>query len=252
MESAKKKFAGKIALVTGGAKRIGRAVALSLADHGIHVAVHYHTSQKEAREVASEIRKHGVQAWIYQADLLDRDQAGSLISEVLRETKVIDYLIHSASIFTESTLLGVTAEDIEDNMQINALSPFYISREFVKQEREGSIVTFLDAKIKDYDGRHVGYQISKQIFFSLTRAMSLEFAPAVQVNAVAPGLILPPVGKDESYLTKRYHTNPLQKSGRIEEITDAVLFLLRSDFITGQVIYIDGGRHLKGNFYGGD
>jgi hypothetical protein len=109
----------------------------------------------------------------------------------------------------------------------------------------------LDTRAFDHDPRHFAYHLSKRTLFSLTRIMAAEFAPKIQVNAIASGLILPPEGKDESYLASLAHTNPMQRYGGPRDITEAVLFLLRSTFITGQVIHVDGGRHLKGAFYGG-
>ncbi len=108
----------------------------------------------------------------------------------------------------------------------------------------------LDSRAFDHDPQHFAYHLSKRTLFAVTRIMAMELAPKVRVNAIAPGLVLPPAGKDESYLARLAHTNPLQSYGGPQDVVDALLFLLRSRFITGQVLYIDGGRHLKGAFYG--
>ena len=125
-----------------------------------------------------------------------------------------------------------------------------IARAFGAQGIEGVIVNFLDTRIEDYDRKHAAYHLSKRMLYTLTRMMAIEFAPLVRVNAVAPGLILPPPGKDESYLAQLAHTNPLGRYGDPSHIVEAVLFLVRNDFVTGQVVFVDGGRHLKGKMYG--
>ena len=146
--------------------------------------------------------------------------------------------------------MDFTLQDLEDNIQVNAISPLLIARSFAEQGCEGAIVNFLDTRITEYDNGHAAYHLSKRMLFTLTRMMALEFAPSIRVNAVAPGLILPPPGEDLSYLQKLAHTNPLNRIGSPESITDAVLFLLRSEFVTGQVIFVDGGYHMKGSVYG--
>ena len=243
-------LAGKTALVTGAAKRIGRAAALALASEGVSVVVHYRSSGKEAEQVASTIRKRGAEAWTIQADLADRHAAEGLLAGAREAAGPIDMLINSASIFATGTLADVTVEDIALNMQVNAMAPFVIARSFAAQGREGSIVNFLDTRIVGYDAAHTAYHVSKRTLFTLTRMMALEFAPSVRVNAVAPGVILPPPGKDETFLGKMASSTPLQRVGDLEDVTDATLFLLRSDFVTGQVIFVDGGFHMKGSVYG--
>lgn len=162
----------------------------------------------------------------------------------------VDVLINSASLYTEERMGDLSPESLMTNVNLNALAPFLLSRAFAQQNREGSIVNFLDTRIDDYDENHVSYHLSKRMLFSITRMMAMEFAPKVRVNAVAPGLILPPEGKDDSYLQKLASTNPLNAHGGPADIVSTVLYLLRSPFVTGQVIYVDGGRHMLGGVYG--
>ncbi len=244
-------LAGRTALVTGAGKRIGRTVALALAGAGANVIVHYNSSQDQAENLASEIRRYGPQAWAIQADLSRPEEVTGLVPRVKDLVGAFHILINNASIFPSDTLQDVTSESLALNEQINAFAPFLLSREFAAQGIKGDIINYLDTRIVDYDARHFAYHISKRTLFTLTQVMAAEFAPRIQVNAVAPGLILPPEGKDESFLANLAHTNPLQRFGSPEEIAAATLFLLRSEFITGQVIYVDGGRHLKGAFHGG-
>lgn len=248
--SPRSDLAGKTALVTGGAKRIGKAVALALAKRGVHVAIHYHASAEEADMTASQVRAEGVRAWAFSANLEDAEQADTLTSRVVETAGPIDILVNNASIFSESRVTDLSPEVLHQNVTVNALAPLLIARRFAAQGREGSLVNFLDCRIADYDREHAAYHLSKRMLFTLTRMMAVEFAPAIRVNAVAPGLILPPAGKDESYSQSLAPTNPLGKAGNLGDVVAAVLFLLESGFITGQVIYVDGGRHLRGAMYG--
>jgi len=161
----------------------------------------------------------------------------------------VDILVNNASIFPADTITQVDPREIHSNMQIHAITPLLLSRALAAQGREGHIVNMLDARIVDYDRRHAAYHLSKRTLFTLTRMLALELAPRVVVNAVAPGLILPPTGEDESYLEKMARTNPMHKHGCPQDVAEAVLFLLKSDFITGQVIFVDGGRHIRGCTY---
>lgn len=241
---------GATALVTGAAKRLGGAVSLALAKAGVNIIAHYRTSQAEAEALAAAVRKTGARAWTLPGDLRHPHQAKDLFHRACEAAGPIDFLLNNASIFPESSLLDCTPEDIYANIDVNALSPLLLARAFAAQNRTGAIVNFLDTMIADYDRKHVPYHLSKRMLFSLTKMMAIEFAPKLRVNAVAPGLVLPPEGKDEQYLEALAHTNPLQRYGSAEGIAEAVLFLLRSGFITGQIIYVDGGRHLRGNMYG--
>lgn len=238
------------ALVTGAAKRIGRAIALAFAAEGIDLVIHYNTSQHDAETVAAKIQAFGVKAWIIQADLKDPVQAQTLFMKARELAGSIDILVNSASIFPQNRVMDFTVEDFFQNMHTNALAPLWLSRSFAKQDRKGVIINLLDTRILDYDHNHAAYHLSKRTLYTITRMLSVELAPAIRVNGVAPGLILPPPEKDESYLQQMAHTNLLRRTGSVNDIIAATLFLIRSDFITGQVIYVDGGRHVKGSMYG--
>ena len=129
------------------------------------------------------------------------------------------------------------------------MAPLELTRCLAAQGRDGAVVNLLDARVGDYDRQHAAYHLSKRLLAALTRRMAIEFAPRLRVNAVAPGLILPPDGEDEGHFDRLASTNPLQRRGCPEAVAEAVLFLLRSDFVTGQVLFVDGGRHLRGNLH---
>jgi len=242
---------GKTALITGGAKRIGRACALKMALEGADILIHYNKSRTEAEELANSIRIHGRKAWVLQQDLSHKESGEALMQKALEKTAKINFLINSASIFPSSSYKDVKDIDFDDNIQVNALSPFFLSRAFAGGSQSAEcIINFLDTRVIDYDSQHLAYHISKRLLFTLTRVLGQELAPDIRVNAVAPGLVLPPPGETEEYLRKRIHTNPLNRIGTLDQVSESMHFLLCNSFITGQVIFVDGGRHLKGNFYG--
>lgn len=250
MRSQKSWIKGKSALITGGAKRLGRAISLSLASCGANIIIHYGKSQEEAIELAEEIKEYGVNSWTVSGDLNKVSEVENVFDEALKLESPIQILINNASIFDKSDLYSFTIEELNDNIQVNAMSPLLLSRKLAMQKLDSAIINLLDTRITEYDKTHVAYHLSKRMLFDLTKMMALEFAPLTRVNAIAPGLILPPSGQDLSYLEKLAPTNPLNSIGGPEEITKAVIFLLESTFITGQVIFVDGGYHLKGYTYG--
>jgi pteridine reductase len=240
-------LAGQVALVTGAARRLGRAIAEGLGAEGVRVVVHYGTSAPEAEEVVDGLRGLGTDAWSLQ----DAEAVEGLVPRAADLAGApVDILVNSAAVFAPSRLLDFPAEELAANLHVNAFAPLWLSRALAAQGRPGQILNLLDCRIVDYDAEHAAYHLSKRMLFSLTRMLALELAPGIRVNAVAPGLILPPQGEDEAYLQALAHTNPLQRHGGAGDVVRAALFLLHSDFVTGQVIYVDGGRHMMGRTYG--
>ncbi len=240
----------KIALVTGGARRLGRALALFLARSGHDIAIHYHESEEAAFELAREIRGQGARAWTLQADLTSKKACGSLVDDTLRHAGSLDLLINNAAIYRGNGLLEVSCEALARDAGLNGYAPLVLSRRFARRVSNGAIVNLLDCRMVDYDRGHVSYHLSKQMLYQITRMLAVELAPGIRVNGVAPGMILPPPGEGPEYLEERRKFNPLHEVGSEEAVLDAVHLLITSDFITGQVIFVDGGRHLKGSVYG--
>jgi pteridine reductase len=240
---------GRTALITGAARRLGRATALALAQHGVNVVVHYHRHADRAGALCEEIRALGCSAWPVQGDLLDAGQTRAVFENALARAGRIDILINNASMFESETLWETTAESLSRNIRIHAMAPLALARDMAGQKSPGHIVNLLDTRVTTYDRKHASYHLSKRMLLTLTRMLALELAPGIAVNAVAPGLILPPAGEDESYLQGLANTNPLGRHGDPTDVTDAILFLLGSRFITGQILYVDGGYHMKGHTY---
>ena len=236
---------GKTALVTGASKRIGREICLALATEGLDVVVHYSKSREEAKKLTAELAEYGVKSWMAKADFENPREYNSLISRSLNLAGSLDILVNNASVFLPGRLREMSFEDFRLHTEVNAWVPLVLSREFAGLVKKGKIINLLDARIRGYDFLHVPYILSKHLLSILTDMMALEFAPDITVNGIAPGLILPPPGKGKQYLEKLMHTVPLKRHGNPKDIADAVVYLLRSDFVTGQIINVDGGLHLK-------
>jgi NAD(P)-dependent dehydrogenase (short-subunit alcohol dehydrogenase family) len=237
-------LAGKTVLVTGAAKRLGNAIAVGLAKQGSNVIIHYDKSEVEAEKLRGEIAELGVKSWIVKANLGDSESCGELMEESRRLAGTIDVLVNNASVFSAGDVGAVKLEDIEVEMVTNAWAPFLLTRYFSEKTENGRIVNILDTRVAGYDFNHFAYYLSKRMLEILTKSMALKLAPRITVNGIAPGLILPPEGKDYDYLEQKKDTVPLRKIGSPSDVVETVLFLLRSDFVTGQVVYVDGGKHL--------
>ena len=243
--------AGSVALVTGAGRNLGRAVALALGASGTAVAAHYHASADGAAEVVEAILAAGGEAWSLRADLSDTDQAQGLVDRAAEACgRPVNILVNSASAYEPSRVLEFEAEELAANVRLNAMAPLLLCRALAAQGRPGCIINLLDARMGDYDREHAAYHLSKRLLYDLTRMLALELAPGIRVNGVAPGLIAPQDGTGREAAQALAHTNPLRRTGSPEEVAEATLFLIRSGFITGQTIYVDGGRNLRGSVYG--
>jgi len=240
---------GQTALVTGGARRIGRAIALALAEAGVDVAIHYHESHKAADATAADVRQRGVNAVTISADLTDPWVAEVMFDKAVEAIGPIDILVNNASTFLRSELLSCREEELQDAIRLHALSPLMLARRMAAAGHPGSVINLLDTRVARPDPAYAAYSISKRMLHDLTAMLALELAPAIRVNGVAPGPILPPEGADAALMEARAQALPLQRWGDPDDVAAAVLFLLRSSFITGQTVYVDGGSHLKGDPY---
>ncbi len=243
---AKKTTTQKVALVTGGAKRIGEAICRALASSGYSIALHYSTSSAEADQTAKRIHKEGGVCATFACDLADAHAAEDLVPSVLEEFGRLDVLVNSASIFEKSSLEAGSLELWDRHFAINFTAPYILMRSFARYAKEGNIINFLDTHIFRNKTTHAAYLLSKKALAELTKMAAVEFAPRIRVNAIAPGIILPPASQKDGYLDRLAKQIPLQRKGALENVTNAVLFLLGSDYVTGQVIYEDGGEHLYG------
>lgn len=243
-------LSGQTALITGGAKRIGAAIARSLAQEGVNLILHYRSSRAEVEDLALELRKSGVSVDIIAADLLDRHSVDNMVETIKNKVEKIDILINNASMFNKEKLFDLSPQNLWDNIQVHALHPFVLTQAFFSKESTGgNVINFLDTRIYGYDFEHVPYHLSKKMLHSFTKMLAFELAPNVRVNAIAPGPVLPPVNGDAERVKMVTAKTPLKRFGSPENVTQTVLFYLKNDFITGQVICVDGGFHLGESFY---
>jgi pteridine reductase len=232
------------ALVTGGAQRIGRAICLMLAERGYNIALHYNQSRKEAVELAREISSKGVICEVFACDLSKEKEVLLLLGKARARFHDLNLLINNASIFIPSKFERKELKLLDAHWMINFKTPFILSADFARLCKEGQVINILDTKVVMNKTSHIAYIISKKALHELTKLCAVEFAPKIRVNAVAPGIILPPPGKGKEYLQKRAQEVPLKKTGDVRYITQSIEFLLQNDFVTGQVIFADGGEHL--------
>lgn len=241
---------GRVALITGAARRVGRAVCLALADAGFLVAIHHRESKKDAEELLAKIRaKHGSKsARLFQSDLADEKELADLPHRVHREFGRLDLLINNASVFHKTPIEGLNRAAIEEFHSIHVVAPALLALEsakYLKAGKPGHIINMVDVYARFAKKDYLAYTISKAGLEALTRQLAVELAPQILVNAIAPGAILEPSdGAGPGTENKILARVPLGRFGKPEEIAKAVLFLAGSDYITGQTIVIDGGRTL--------
>ncbi len=244
MDALRMELSGRKALVTGGAVRIGRAICERLAERGVDVVIHYQNSGTEAEELCEELKSKGVAAWTVSADLSSGDDCVRLIDQVQKETGGLDFLVNNAAVFLRDTLADLDVEEAMGQIKVNLMAPLVLMRRFVEICGKGKIVNLLDRRVAGWDPEHLSYTLSKKALAEATLAAAREWAPAVTVNAVAPGAILPPSGEGDEYLREKAGHVPLERDCTVNDVADAVTFLLESDALTGQILYVDGGQHL--------
>jgi len=241
-------IADKVVLITGGAVRVGRAIAWRLAAEGARVIVHYRSSRTEAETLTRQLgESHGAQAWALQGDLRSAEVCRALIRESRQRAGRVDILINNAGVFHKDAFPAITEEGIVGMFWPNLFAPLFLIQAFAESGSSGKVVNLLDKRIAEDDTACVPYLLSKKGLAEVTRLAALAYAPAISVNGVAPGAVLPPPGEAESYLAEKAGPVPLRRRCTPEEVAEAVLFLLEQDALTGQVIYVDGGQHLLGN-----
>lgn len=234
-------------LITGAAKRIGRAIALGMAADGWRVALHYGTSGAEAEELAQLIQDKGGQAVTLQADLNDEAQASALVDRAADAAGPISCLVNNASLFEEDSADTATLESWNDHMQVNLRSPFVLTQTFraqLPEGLEGNVINIVDQRVWNLTPHFLTYTLSKAGLWTLTQTLALAMAPRVRVNAIGPGPALPSTRQTEEAFIKQWSSLPLRRNVMLDEIVDAIRFILDAPSMTGQMIALDGGQHL--------
>ena len=240
-------ISGSIALVTGSARRIGRAIALRLASQGARLAIHYRSSDQEAIGTLNSAKELGADVELFRADLLDRKQRSALIDGIQTRFGGLDILVNNASAFGPATLEQTTPEMWDEQMDTNSKAPFFVAQTagaLMQKSGKGKIVNIADPAGELIWPQYMPYSISKAALLAVTRGLAKSLAPEVQVNAVAPG----PVQFPENYTEEQKHLaverTLLKRPGSADDVVRAVIFLIENDYITGEVLHVDGGRHI--------
>ena len=245
-----------MALVTGAAHRVGRTLALALAARGMRLAIHYHASETEALATArdAEAASDGAEAWTVSADLAESAAPERLVNDVAAHFGSLDVLVNSAAVMVRMPLEEVTPEKWDATFHLNLRAPFFCARAAAKVMRRsaasphgtrGAIVNIADlAGLESWPG-YVPHGISKAGVIHMTTSLARVLAPDIRVNAIAPGAVLLPENwsaKDAAHLER---TTPLHRLGSPDDVAQALLYLLEADYVTGETLVVDGGRHIR-------
>jgi NAD(P)-dependent dehydrogenase (short-subunit alcohol dehydrogenase family) len=237
--------AAKTVLITGAAKRLGRAIALDLAGAGWDVAIHYHGSAAEADGTAAEARALGVKALTLKADLSRETETQGLIGRAAKELGPLTALVNSASLFENDDWRSASRQSWDAHMETNLRAPFVLSQNFARQvPGKGAIVNIIDQRVLKPTPQFVSYSLSKAGLYWLTTTLAQALGPAIRVNAVGPGPTMRNARQSEEDFARQRDATILKRGAEPDDVAKAVHYLLEADAITGQMLAVDGGQHL--------
>ncbi len=234
-------------LITGAAKRIGRAIALDLAEHGLAVAVHYNRSADEAAALVAEIAGKGGRAAAVAADLTAEEEVRSLIERAAAAVGGLGCLINNASVFERDTIETATRESWDRHMEVNLRAPFVLTQAFaagLPDGAAGNVINIVDQRVWNLTPHFTSYTLSKAGLWAMTQTTALALAPRVRINAIGPGPVLPSNRQSDEDFRRQWRALPLGRPASPEEVAAAVRFILDAPAMTGQMIALDGGQHL--------
>jgi pteridine reductase len=235
-----------VALVTGAAHRVGRALAVGLAGAGYDIALHFHSSGSKVSESEDAIAAAGGASKIFQADLRDAAAPARLVHDVADRFGRLDVVVNSASVMLRMPIGEITAESWDSVLDLNLRAPFLIAQEASRHLPDGaSIINIADLAAFEVWPPYVPHGVSKAGLVYLTRALARLLAPRIRVNGIAPGTVLLPENFDPKFAAHLTETTPLGRDGSPEDVVQAMLYLLRADYVTGETIIVDGGRHVR-------
>ncbi len=232
------------ALVTGAATRLGLAFAQALAEQGYDIALHYHRSVAQAEAAAADIRSMGVDCYLFPFDLARAD-AGQLVSQVIEQLPALKVLVNCASAYGAATIADTEHALLHTQFAVNFFAPLALSRTFYNSVSQGNIINILDNKIAFQQNNYAAYLLSKKALAELTCLAAVEFAPRVRVNGIAPGVVLPGSTRSDDYIQWRVQGIPLRRQGEVADLVQAMTYLLENEFVTGQILFVDGGERLN-------
>lgn len=234
----------KIALITGSSIRIGKYITESLAQDGWKIALHYHSSEKDAYELANKLIDY-VDVILFKADLTDIDQASKLIARVNEQLGPVSLIINNASIYKNDNLANLNNDFLQDNMNIHANAPILLAKAMLAQEIDGNIINILDTDITKNTKKFFSYFLSKKLLFNLTQMLAVSLAPNIRVNSIAPGAMLFKEGQNKGVFNQLIEDIPLKSQATLKDLYQTIQFLVNTNSITGQCIFLDGGKHLN-------
>jgi pteridine reductase len=240
-------LSGRIALVTGAGRRVGQAIALALGSKGMKVAVHYNRSAAGAEDTLAQLEAGGASGEVFQADLSTAEGPDQLIDAVVRSFGGLDVLVNSAAVMERTPFGEVTVEQWDAMMAINLRAPFFVTQAAAPHLKKsgGVVVNIADLAAFETWPAYIPHGISKSGVVHMTRSLARVLAPEVRVNGVAPGTVLLPEDWDKAADERLRQTTPLARTGTPEDVSATVIFLLESDYITGETVIVDGGRHVR-------
>ena len=238
-----------LALVTGGAHRLGKAFALTLANMGYDLLLHYHSAEEQAQQTKSELESLDVKVHLFKADLTQPDQIQSLFSILDSDSdfqlSTFNLLVNSAAIMPVGNPRELELQDWDSALDLNLRAPFLLAQEAAKRMTDGGlIVNITDIGAQKAWSRYPSYTVSKSALESLTKLLARALAPKIRVNAIAPGLVLQSDVVTKEQWDKLVERLPLKRAAKAEEIASALEFLIKNEYITGQTIVVDGGYSL--------
>jgi len=244
------------ALVTGGARRLGRGMALELARHGMDVIIHYDGSKEAAKTTADEVRALGVKAETIQADLLERDAVADLVSRAADMLGPLSVLINNASIFEYDTIHSASPESWDRHVGSNLYAPLFLTQAFAEQAPKGAkddkgepiagalVINLIDQRVRKLTPEFTTYTIAKYGLWALTQTSAQALAPDIRVNAIGPGPTLQGARQSADHFAAQRAATILNRGANLDDICGALRFFLLSPSVTGQLLCIDGGQHL--------
>ncbi len=238
----------RAALVTGAAQRIGRAIALALAEDGWAIGVHYATSAEAAEALAGTIRDRGGRAVALKADLSREAEVVELVPRTVAALGPLGCLVNNASVFENDLALTTTRAGWDRHLETNLRAPFVLTQAFARQlpeDADGAVINLLDQRVWNLTPYFMSYTLSKAGVWTLTQSLALALAPRIRVNGIGPGPALPSARQSEEQFAKQCASTPLERGTSPEEIAAAVRFILAAPAMTGQMIALDGGQHLN-------
>ncbi|MDK2747735.1 MAG: SDR family oxidoreductase [Brevundimonas sp.] len=233
-----------VALVTGGARRIGREICLTLARAGFDVAIHHHASGEDARTLAEAVASLGRRACLLQADLTDEARVRALVPAAVEALGPVTALVNNASVFEDDRVGGLTRYSWDRHIETNLRAPLVLAEAFAAQTVEGVIVNLLDQKVLKPDPRFFSYSLSRNGLWWATQTLAQALAPGIRVNGVGPGPTLPSIHQTPEEFAAEARGTLLQTPGSPQAVAEAVLWLIDARMVTGQMIAVDGGQHL--------